>query len=831
MSNGTTIDLAREADFGLGALRVRPAAREVEGAAGTATLEPRVMQVLVVLASHPRSVVARDELIARCWAGRVVGDDAIHRCIARLRRLADSHGGFVVETVPKVGYRLIPAETPQTSIRAEQPPERGSAGRLRIAIGAGAVLAVLAFAAWSWRGASVDRIDEDSTVAEVVALAENDQYGEAFRLALPLVRAGRLEEDAELREVWQELSLPMKPLVTEDGATVWLKGYADVNGEWIEGGVTPFAQPIDAPRGTLRLKVTKPGFRTAYFAVANPGPSVVNESGDSFSRAAGIPLPLVALGSVPDDMVVVPSTNVPVWVPGWATDRRGGFQREIPQFLIARNEVTNRQFKEFIDAGGYDNPVYWDGLTFVEDGQTLSWADARARFVDSTQRPGPAEWQLSTYPAGQDSYPVGGISWYEAMAYARFRGQTLPTIHHWARAALAPFDPRFNVAPAVAVSSRFSASGPVPADAEVGLGPWGTFNMAGNVREWLWNFAADSALAPGGAWTDYAMENWGTYPKPPMDRSPTNGVRLMETPADTALLAELRERIHRIADRDLRPVAPVSAEVFATMRLQFEQAPMVPTDVSTSVVEDAPLWIAEEVVLTFADAGPATLYIVKPRAHVKALQPIVYAPAANCCIVKRPNREALEQIQDAGYVVDGGRALIIPIWSGSYQRFKPPVADAQLRADRERESALAWQSDIRIVIDYLETRQDIDAERAGFVGASIGAFGQGIVLALEPRLKAAVLISAGLFRYETPHPMADIMNYAPRITSPVLMINGRMDHLMPYAESQQVLLSLLGTDESAKAHIAYDGGHFQYRRHSVARNVTDWFDRHLGSAR
>ena len=65
------------------------------------------------------------------------------------------------------------------------------------------MLAVLAFAAWSWRGASVDRIDEDSTVAEVVALAENDQYGEAFRLALPLVRAGRLEEDAELREVWQ----------------------------------------------------------------------------------------------------------------------------------------------------------------------------------------------------------------------------------------------------------------------------------------------------------------------------------------------------------------------------------------------------------------------------------------------------------------------------------------------------------------------------------------------------------------------------------------------------------------------------------------------------
>ena len=54
---------------------------------------------------------------------------------------------------------------------------------------------------------------------------------------------------------------------------------------------------------------------------------------------------------------------------------------------------------------------------------------------------------------------------------------------------------------------------------------------------------------------------------------------------------------------------------------------------------------------------------------------------------------------------------------------------------------------------------------------------------------------------------------------------------MPYVESQQALLSLLGTDDSAKAHIVYDGGHYQYRRNSVPGNVTDWFDRHLGIVR
>jgi len=830
----TAVDLGREADFALATLRVRPAAREVEGAtAQTTTLEPRVMQVLVTLARQPGAVVSRDELIARCWGGRVVGDDAIHRCVARLRRLAGSHGGFVIETVPKVGYRLLPDDpvaVPPAAV--EQAPTRTP--RLRVALGVAAALAVAAFAVWIWRASGVDRAEQERAVAQVVALVDDDRHAEAFRLALPLVQAGRLEDDGALRAAWEELALPMKPRVAEDGATVYFKGYADAGGDWFEAGVTPFARPVPAPRGTLRLKVTKPGFRDAYFAVANPGPFAVDEVVErqlANNRGAVDPLPLAKLGSIPDDMVVVARTDIPVWVPGWTYRRQGEFRREIPEFLIGRTEVTNRQFKEFIDSGGYDDATYWEGLTFVENGNALSWADARARFIDSTHRPGPAEWQLSTYPAGQDSYPVGGISWYEAIAYARFRGQMLPTIHHWARAAFAPFDNRYNVAPAVALASRYSADGPVAADAEGGWGPWGTLHMAGNLREWLWNSAGDVGLSPGGAWSDYAMDNWGTYPNPPMDRSPTNGMRLMQIPHDAELLAELREPIHRIMDGDLRPLAPVSPEAFAAMRTQFDQAQPRPTDISTEIVQETALAIVEEVVLTFAETERATLYVIRPRTHADSLQPIVYAPAANCCVLKRPNREALAQLQEAGFVVDGGRALILPIWFGSYQRFVPGEADAQRRADHEREAALAWDRDIRIVLDYLATRPDMNLERAGFVGASIGAFGQGIVLALEPRLKAAVLISAGVARIEPVHPLADIVNYAPRITIPVLMINGRMDHLLPHATSQQPLLDLLGTDGSLKAQILYDGGHYQYRRNSVARDVTDWFDRHLGPAR
>ena len=95
-------------------------------------------------------------------------------------------------------------------------------------------------------------------------------------------------------------------------------------------------------------------------------------------------------------------------------------------------------------------------------------AEARKRFVDTTGRPGPAGWELSTYPRGQDDLPVVGISWYEAVAYARFRKQMLPTIHHWMRAAFTPYEPMFPTAAAITKQSRFFADTPESARSEHG---------------------------------------------------------------------------------------------------------------------------------------------------------------------------------------------------------------------------------------------------------------------------------------------------------------------------------------------------------------------------
>ena len=116
----TQIVLAEVPDFRLGEVGVQASQRTIVAGSQTITLEPRVMQVLVLLAEEPMRVISRDEMIRRCWQGVVVGDDAIQRCVARLRRLAGQTGGFSIETLPKIGYRLVPEEVPFSPPEPEQ---------------------------------------------------------------------------------------------------------------------------------------------------------------------------------------------------------------------------------------------------------------------------------------------------------------------------------------------------------------------------------------------------------------------------------------------------------------------------------------------------------------------------------------------------------------------------------------------------------------------------------------------------------------------------------------------------------------------------------------
>ena len=154
------IVLAHELPFSIGALRVDPPTRQVEHDGKSETLEPRVMQVLVALARANGTIVTRDELILWCWDGRIVGEDAINRAIFRLRQMASQTAGdsFKVETITKVGYRLLhqaPAQATAPEVShpiANRPTDRRAAmGAAAVAVAGVTAAGLFAFKPWAHR--------------------------------------------------------------------------------------------------------------------------------------------------------------------------------------------------------------------------------------------------------------------------------------------------------------------------------------------------------------------------------------------------------------------------------------------------------------------------------------------------------------------------------------------------------------------------------------------------------------------------------------------------------------------------------------------------------
>jgi DNA-binding winged helix-turn-helix (wHTH) protein/TolB-like protein len=172
-----SIDLAREPDFDLGLLHVRPATCEVISDGASQILQRRVMQVLVALAQARGSVVSQSELIDRCWRGLSVTDDAIVRCISKLRKLAADYpdAPYAIETIPGVGYRLTTSgaveQDAQVQAVAKQPPR--SLGALAM-VAALVILVVVAAAIWIARQGSGEPHPGRVTVMPFEALTASE---------------------------------------------------------------------------------------------------------------------------------------------------------------------------------------------------------------------------------------------------------------------------------------------------------------------------------------------------------------------------------------------------------------------------------------------------------------------------------------------------------------------------------------------------------------------------------------------------------------------------------------------------------------------------------
>lgn len=149
-----SIDLAQEAEFHLGSLRVRPATCEVEWDGASQTLQRRVMQVLVALARAHNSVVSQSDLVVRCWRGLAVTDDAIVRCISKLRKVAVEYPEvpYAIETIPGVGYRLTSPRFVELGSAAKDGPLDDRRTRFLLLGAALIILILIGATIWIIRG-------------------------------------------------------------------------------------------------------------------------------------------------------------------------------------------------------------------------------------------------------------------------------------------------------------------------------------------------------------------------------------------------------------------------------------------------------------------------------------------------------------------------------------------------------------------------------------------------------------------------------------------------------------------------------------------------------
>lgn len=152
------IELVRAAAFRVGGIVVDPPTRTLRCAGRTEVIEPRVMQTLVALAEADGAVVSRDDLIDRCWDGRIVGDNAINRAISRIRQAsaAIAPHPIEIETITKVGYRLAqpsePIARPDPRPYADPRVAAPRASRRGVLRGGAAAAACAAVAGglWAW---------------------------------------------------------------------------------------------------------------------------------------------------------------------------------------------------------------------------------------------------------------------------------------------------------------------------------------------------------------------------------------------------------------------------------------------------------------------------------------------------------------------------------------------------------------------------------------------------------------------------------------------------------------------------------------------------------
>lgn len=658
------------------------------------------------------------------------------------------------------------------------------------------ILLVLATVSWwIYRRAGERRWAREEAIPAIESLIQARRPLEAFAT---LHRAEKdLPDDPYLRQV-RDSNTQLVDIVSQpEGAQVSIQDYLTPDGPALNLGTTPLKR-ARIPRGYFRWTVTEPGVGKMVVA---PG----------ITRSMDFPLALAQ--KAPPGMVYAAGG---MWGDfngfiGWM-----GPWRFAP-YYIDRYEVTNREYQEFVDHGGYENPQYWP-TSFQDNGRPLSWNNAMTLFRDTTGRPGPSTWAGGHYPEGKAAFPVSGISWFEASAYAAWAGKALPVLGQWYQAA------DFNNASYTVQLGNLTTGRPAAVGANRDLGPYGTYDMAGNVREWIANTVDDHLrFILGGSWKSPNYLYTSPEALSPFDRSDTNGFRCVRNLGTIPTAAA--QPIHRVT-RDFTKYKPVNNDVFDAYKLLYAY-PIAPLNANDEgVVRETEDWREEKVTFDAAyDGERMAAYLFLPKRVHPPYETVLFFPSARVLFLP-PDSSNLGDMTYFDYIIQSGRAVMYPVYEDTYERRLKHQLPAKPDSVTE---PIDWYKDAARSLDYLDTRTDIDKQRRAYLGVSMGS-ADGVIIAtlLQERLRTAIFLDGGYFLVPVPRGF-DQADFAPRMKKPVLMVNGRYDYTFPVDASQDPLFRMLGTAAADKRHVILETPHdVTEDRPVLVREVLAWLDRYLG---
>jgi predicted esterase len=277
--------------------------------------------------------------------------------------------------------------------------------------------------------------------------------------------------------------------------------------------------------------------------------------------------------------------------------------------------------------------------------------------------------------------------------------------------------------------------------------------------------------------------------------------------------------------RDPLAEKPLSDEAFQLVKGHYAYDKAKPLNAVVERLDETEYWVHEQVAVDAAYGNERlTVHLFLPKEAAPPYQPVIFWPGAGVLFartIQSPTGDA------PAFLIKTGRTLVWPVYKGTFERKLQPETAAW-----QWEPSVQQAKDLSRAIDYLQTRKDLQPAAIGYYGFSWGASTEAQrAVAVEDRIKAAVLVDGGLHPGPFARPEHDPVHFLPRITIPVLMLNGKYDTFFPPKESQEPMFRLLGTDPARKRYRLSDSSHVSTPTAERIQETLSWFDRYLGPVR